>query len=114
MTLSLQVPIHVSPEAEAHVEELGLGRELDLMLEHTRGAVSGVRSVSVRLSDTPEGGDPTVLILAAIKDPGPDGARMADERPELRWDEWVIDNFSPDVHRHFCMMLMHGAGDDGR
>ncbi len=114
MALSLQVPIHVSPEAEAYVEELGLGRELDLMLEHTRSVVPGVRSVAVTLDINREGGDDIVLIWAEIKDPGPDVARMADERPEVRWDEWVIDTFSPDVHRHFCMMLRHLAGDDGR
>ena len=39
MALSLQVPIRVSPEAEAYVGGLGLGRELDVMIEHTRGAV---------------------------------------------------------------------------
>ncbi len=114
MALSLQVPIHVSPDAEAHVEWLGLRRELDLMIEHTRGAVLGVRSVSVRLAYSPEGGEPMVLILAETKVPGTEGPESDDYRSQLRWDEWVVDTFSPDVHRYFCMLTTYGVGDDGR
>src|SRR4051812_32985226 len=104
MPLALNIPINVSPDAAARVAGIGLQSELDAMLGHTKEAVPGLRSISVYLDLRPEGGDPVVLIMADITEPGPDGPGMADDRIELKWDRWAIATFPPDVNRHFCMM----------
>src|SRR5690349_15892086 len=114
MPLSLYVPEIIDPEAEAQVEKLGLQPEFRAMLDRIKQVVVGLQSISVSLDPRPEGDDPIILILAALKDPGPDGSNMADEGLESQWDRWAIETFPPDVNRHFCMMAIHGLDDDAR
>lgn len=113
MSLTFQIPIDESPDARAHVEQLGLRHQLDAMLEHTKQTISDLRAISVQL-DPYTSSVPTVLILAEIRDPGPDGPGMADESAELRWDHWARQTFPREINRHFCFMAMPGTSDDAR
>jgi hypothetical protein len=108
------LPVQVSDDAEAYVESLGLRPEFEAMLEHAKQAIPGVRSILVRVDDSFETGEPIILILADLSQPGTSGPGGSGESAELAWDRWAVETFPPDVNRHFCMMAIHGTGDDAR
>src|SRR3954447_14339914 len=107
---TMTIPVRVSPEAEARVAHLGVRRALETMIEHTKEAVPGLRSITVTLEDRYDCGDePVLLISAEVPDLGP-----VDYPSQRQWDQWVIETFPPEVLEHFCFMLAFRTGNDGR
>ena len=110
MATTATIPVTVTPEAEARVAQLGFRREFETMLEHTKEAVNGLRSIAVSLEDRYDlGDDPMVLISAEVPGPG-----SVDDPTETLWGRWVITTFPPEVLEHFCFMEVFGADAAGR
>lgn len=110
MAVTAAMPITVAADAAARVEELGMRREFQAILEHTKVAVQGLRAIEVTLEHDPyPDADPIVLITATMDDPG-----LENDPTESHWDTWMIENFSPDVGRHFVMITLFGATSNER
>jgi hypothetical protein len=102
------IPITVAPEAAARVTALGMQREFEAMLAHTRQRVSGLRAIEVTLDVGPDAiDDPAVIIFAHRDDPGP-----GDDPTDRVWGEWQTQAFPPEVWQHFTLLSCDHA--DGR
>jgi hypothetical protein len=109
MTATAEIPVAVSDEATALVAELGLQREYEMMLAHTRQSVPRLRSVAVTRYDDPENVDePRVVITAWYTAVPPEDISVWDE-----WGRWFVETFPPDVCRHFGFST-RVQGDHGR
>src|ERR1043166_735019 len=97
------LPVTITPEAAAHVAGLGYQREFEMMLEHTRKFVPGLRSITVELAPPYDTGDEFCVLIEVLTDPPPE---LPDDPAETEWGNWKIETFSPDVHRHFAMMTV--------
>jgi hypothetical protein len=77
----------------AHVAELGMQREFQAMLQHTRQAVPGLRAVRVTLEYDPAcpATDPGVVIRAHREEPGD----PSQDRADCDWSEWKLATFPP-------------------
>jgi hypothetical protein len=108
MSITTIVPINVTPEAASRVADLGMQRELEQMLEHTRQVVPGLQAIKVSLAPPYDTGDePRVVIEPTmVNSNGPDNSA------EKEWDRWIVNAFSPDVGQHFCLLTVYGAGDE--
>lgn len=98
------MPATITPEAAARVAELGLQREFDLMLEHVRKIVPGLRSITVTLAPPYDTGDEPCVLIEVIMD----NPHLPYDPTEMDWGKWKITTFSPDVHRHFTMLAAYG------
>jgi hypothetical protein len=102
VAVTTNIPCTISPEATAHVAELGIDLGFEQMLEHALRRVPDLRGVEVTLEPAyDEGDDPRVVINAAV------GYRDGDPlNPGFQqWAEWVASTISPDVSRHVTMLL---------
>jgi hypothetical protein len=109
MSATTTVPFTVTPEAAERIAELGMQREFDLMIEHTRQTVPYLRSITVTLEDRYELGDEPVLVIESTVDhPQP-----LEDPSETHWGGWKVDTFQPDVCRHFIMCVVHGTTHEG-
>jgi hypothetical protein len=109
MATATTVPLIVTPEAGARIAELGMQREFDAMIEHTRQAVPYLRSIEVTLEEPYDTGDePGIVIWATVDNPHP----LADTS-ETQWSNWKVSTFSPDVCRHFVMLVVYGKAHEG-
>ena len=105
--MTTTIPITVAPEAAARIAELGMQRELDLMLEHTRQIVPGLQAIAVNLAYDPCGvDDPRVILDVTMADP-----HLTDNPVQRQWGRWFVETFPPDVCRHFVMMAGYGDAD---
>jgi hypothetical protein len=94
------VPVTITAEAAAHVAELGMQAEFERMLEHARQVIPGLKRLEVELQPPYDTGDePAVVILALQREVGP-----PDASPQMRFGEWQVHTFSPDVFRHFTLL----------
>ena len=101
------IPLAVTADAAARVAELGMDREFEAMLEHSRQFVPGLRSIAVSLEhDLDQGGDPGVVIWAHREEPGP-----GDDPTDRRWAAWKVETFSPHICIHFVLLSLFGAAD---
>ncbi len=108
MNLKTTVPLTITPEATAHVAELGMQREFEQMLERTLQTVPGLQSIEVTLEYNPEtGDDPRVVIWSYMED-----RRLEYDPTEDQWGRWKITTFPPEVCEHFVMLAVHGAAND--
>jgi hypothetical protein len=97
------VPLTVTPEAAAHVAELGMQREFEQMLEHVRQTVPGLVTIEVELAEPYDTGDePSVLIQPTMKEPNP-----LTDTTEEDYIAWVVRTFPGEVCVHFCMMTRY-------
>jgi hypothetical protein len=102
------VPVTITPEAAARVAELGMQRELDLMLEHTKPSVPGLRRITLNIEpcyDTRE--EEGITIDADMDDP-----HLAYDPTEREWGRWMISTFPPEVCEHFALMTHYWAPDE--
>jgi hypothetical protein len=95
------IPITVEPEAAARIDELGMRREFEEMLEQARAIMPDTRAIEVALESDPEELDPEPRIVITPFRPDP----AADYDPlDGQWGHWFVRTFSPDVCRHFVLL----------
>lgn len=103
------VPVTITTEAAERLAELGMQRELDLMIEHTKQTVPGLHAITVVLEpcyDTRD--EPGITIEATMDDP-----HLEYDPTESEWGAWKVDTFLPEVCEHFVMMTTYGTAHDG-
>ena len=102
-------PITVEADAAARVAELGMQAELQQMIEHTRQAVPDLQDIRVVLEPPYDTGDEPYLTIYSTRKGGYNG----DDPTQREWGAWKINTFSPDVCRHFAMLVIYGNADAG-
>jgi hypothetical protein len=111
MTTSATAPVTVTPEAAARVQELGMQREFEQMLEHIRQTVPDLLRIEVELQylvDEPE--TPPAVMMYAYRPYNPDDLGLHITR---EWDDWRTDCFGPEVRIYFSMALCEEAAHAG-
>src|SRR4051794_5189353 len=107
MSSTVDGPVTISPEATARVAELGLQREFEQIVEHTRRSIPGLQRIEVTLAPAHDtGGDPRVILDAFLS-----GRESLVDPTFNRWRDWVLATFPPDVWRHFMLLTVDGPGD---
>jgi hypothetical protein len=109
MSTITSIPIKVTPEAATRISELGMQRELEIMIEHTCQTIPGLRAVEVQLAlpyDT--GGEPRIVIEAQRPDPG----REYDPT-DIKWAAWMHQAFPRQTSESFLLMSVYETGHAG-
>src|SRR5438876_596829 len=102
------VPVTITPEAAARVAELGMQRELEQMIEHTKQTVPGLHAITVILEpcyDTRH--EEGITIQALVDDP-----HLEYDPTEMDWGGWQVDTFPPEVCEHFLMTTTYRTADE--
>jgi len=109
MSLPTTIPVTITPEAAARVAELGMQKELDQMIAHTRQAVPGLQRLDVVLDPPYDTGDePYLTIWATIDQP-----LVPSDKTSSDWGRWKVTTFPPEVCQHFAMLIQYGADHAG-
>ena len=103
------IPILIEPEAQARVAELGMQKELEIMLEHTRQVVLHLQDIRVVLEPPYDTGDEPYITIEATRG----GSYKGDDPTQREWGAWFVSNYSPDVCRHFSFQVLYGTTDAG-
>ena len=103
------VPITVEPDAAARVAELGMQAELQKMIDHTRQVVPDLQEIRVVLEPPYDTGDEPYLTIYSTRRGGYNGG----DPTQREWGRWLVTNFTPDVCRHFAMLMIYGNADAG-
>jgi hypothetical protein len=105
MTIKTDIPVVIRPEAAARIEQLGIQREVEQMLEHTRQSVPGLESIEVEAWDDEfEPGQPHLSIVGWRPGCSSSGA---DFDPETEWGSWFVRAFQPEVVRWFSFYICY-------
>jgi len=100
--LTTTVPVDVTPETAGRIAELGIQAEVDRMIEHAIKTVRGIRRVEIMLMDPYEMYDEPHLSTSAYRELG----LWTDGNPDVgRFDDWKIENFSPNDLWHFNLHI---------
>jgi hypothetical protein len=110
MDASTTIPVTVTPEAAAHVAELGMQKELEQMLEHARQTIPGLLRLDVILVPPYDTGDEDSVLIQATQDLAFHGPN---DRTYWEWGGWKVETFPPDVCRHFAFLMTFEAGHAG-
>lgn len=113
MSAEVLAPVSMPAEAVELVQQLGLRRAVEEMIEHTRQAVAGLRSIEVEAWYEQDADDqpplPHITVIAWR-----DGHRSAtDEATERQWFEWCVRSYPPEVKQHVSFAVQC-RGDYGR
>jgi len=102
MVAPTTIPLTVDPEAAELVAELGMQAELECMLDQARQMIPGLRRIHVEFAPPYDTGpDPSVLIMA-YRDPS---LHRPDDQTWNQYSRWKTTTFSPDVFRHFTLLI---------
>jgi hypothetical protein len=97
MAAPTTVQVEVVPDAAARIQALGMQREFEMMVDHTKQTVAELHSIEVTLYNDPyEPGEPRMVITAWREGPG-----SVDDDTWDNWTDWVIHSFPPDVYPWF-------------
>jgi hypothetical protein len=97
------VPVTVDAEAAELVTELGMHAELERMLEHIRQSVTGLTRIKVVYADPYDTGPDPSVVIEAYRDTA---TNAADSEAGNAFNRWQVRAFSPDLFRHFVLLLM--------
>jgi hypothetical protein len=92
------IPITVALGANTYIDQIGMRKTYERLLEHIPEHYSSVQSITVSLqTDYENGEDPRLTIEVARDDPGfPDDA-------DWEWIGWAAENVAPAEYQHFCL-----------
>ncbi len=99
MPTAMQVPVTIDQDAADRIDELGMRREFEQMLEHALQTVPGLVSVQVSLALPYDTGDEAGININAYQKWTPD---LKDPWPD--WSRWKLENYPTDVWRWFQLM----------
>src|SRR5262245_10427375 len=105
-----EIPVTVSEDAAAFIAELGMQREFEQMIEHTRQTIPDLRMIDVVLDPDPSGEiGPGIIIQPHRPDPGP-----GPDPAEREWGVWLTNAFPPQVWTNFVLMSLYEPQNRGR
>ncbi len=110
MSADVQVPVIMTPDAAELIQQLGLRRPIEEMIEHTRQAVPALCAVELEDWYEEAGEDspplPHLTIIAWH-----DGDRAtADEATERELFAWCVRNYPPEVKQHVSFAVQGREG----
>ncbi len=104
MNAATDIPVTITPEAEARITELGMRKELEQMIAHVREVVPGLSAIDVKLAECYDTRDETGVSIFAYSDRlFQPGEKVSDEM-----DRWAINTFPPQVLEHLCILYSPG------
>src|SRR5579859_2692634 len=107
MSASTDVPVTITPEAAARLDELGMHKELEQMIAHVREVVAELVAIEVEIVECYDSRDePGVCIRAYTVQPYvPDNT--------ISWDliRWDVETFPSRVLEHLNIDLVYGRPD---
>jgi hypothetical protein len=105
MSTTSAIPVQFTSEATARIAQLGIEREVQTMIEHTKQIISGLESIEVETWDDEfEPGEPHLTIVAWR--PG-ECQSVEDLQPMDGWYDWFSRSLGPDVRRWFSFDLLY-------
>lgn len=104
MSTSTDVPLTLTPEAEARIQELGMRKEMEQMIAHVREVVPGLAAIEVTIAECYDTRDETGVSIEAYSD------RVYEPGSTLSWDltRWAVETFPPQVLEHLCILFSPG------
>ncbi len=100
MSASTDVPVTITPEADARVAELGMHKELEQRIAHVREVAPGLAAIGVEIAECYDSRDETGVSIVAYSDELFGAGKSAAE--EI--DHWVVHTFPPHVLEHLCIL----------
>lgn len=113
MSATAQVPVEMAPGAAELIRELGLRRQVEEMIEHTRQTVAGLRSIEIDVwyEHDPEDRPPLPHLTVIGRR---DGHRpSADSGTERDWFEWSVRTYPPEVKQHVSFTVRYRGDHAG-
>ena len=105
------VPVQIAADAAARVDELGMRREMDQMIEHAIKTAPGLRCIRVSLGvDDPHPALGPLVVIEVYRHPPPGGA----DKTDWGWSEWKAHTFSSEVCMYLMMWSRYREPPDGR
>ncbi len=111
MATVTNVPVDISFAATDRVLQLGYWPEFKAMLEHAQQSMPGLRSIHAWFDDRVSADEAEIIIDIEVDDLRPQTPGMSEEPLRWRWNGWVVENFPPEVSRHFGLTVL--PTDDG-
>lgn len=104
MTTSTDVPVTITPEAEARIAELGMRKELEQMIAYVREVVPELAGIEVALTERFDTGSEPGITIEAYSD------RIFEPGNTVSWDSirWEVETFPPQVLEHLCILFSPG------
>ena len=87
----------VTPEAEAFIDELGVRRPYEQIVEHLRQTIPGLYEINVERDPPYDLGGDDVLLIRGYRTP----MGLEDDRTDRNVGQWVMETFPYDTFRHF-------------
>jgi hypothetical protein len=97
------IPLTVDPEADELVAELGMRSDLERMLDRARQTIPGLLRLHVVFGPPYDTGPEPSVVIEAYRDPA---HREPDDQVWNQFSRWKTQAFSPDVYRHFTLLIM--------
>jgi hypothetical protein len=109
MTAPATVPVTITPEAAARIDELGIRPEVEQMIEHTRQTIPALKRIEVVLEDAYDTWDQPYLTIYATRG----DAYHPGDRVDRDWGHWRVSTFPPEVCQHITMITRFEADNAG-
>ncbi len=108
MAATTAIPVEIAPDAAARIEELGMQREFEAMLEHTKQTVTNLESISVTRFDDPDDPEESRVTIKAWQH----GPPSVDIAAWDHWGSWFVKTFPPDVCRYFSFTTRYRENNE--
>jgi hypothetical protein len=107
MKTSTDVPVTITPEAQARTAELGLQKEAEQMIAYLIKAVPGLEAIKVTIAECYDTRDETGISITAYSD------QVFEPGETTSWDSstWAVATFPPQVLEHLCILFSPGKLD---
>lgn len=104
MSASIDIPLTITPEADARLAELGMRKELEQMIAYLREVVPGLAAIDVEIAECYDSRDEPGVSIIAHSD------RVFEPGDTTSWDSigWAVKTFPPQVLEHLCILFSPG------
>ena len=102
MSASTDVPVTITPGAEARIAELGLHKDYEHMIAFTREVTPGLKAIEVTVNECYDTRDETGIAIEAYSD---QLFELGERTTREKLDRRIVETFPPQVLEHFLLLF---------
>jgi hypothetical protein len=102
MATTAMIPVTITPEACAFIDQWGQREEFEKMIDRARQVVPGLRSIEVVLDEATEAMSPGVVLWTHR-----DHVEPGNDPTHRSWIDWMAATFPPDVCQNFTLLSVY-------
>jgi hypothetical protein len=101
MNATTTIPLLITPEAETHIDQIGMRSQFEQIIEHGRRTIPGLYQLEADVEPPYDLGGGDIILIRGYRHPS---GSVEDDPTDREFGRWKVTTFPPEVCLQFVLL----------